>query len=155
MKTFLLIEKSQELLLKWTFWLEGIIAIYPDLLVCSTNNHTDTGCKLNENYEVQFMRRIWTFSVLFFYNILHTFVLENRVGKKGKVLQKEIKGATKLHFSHYFVVIILFNTGLYKSVFSNNSFGKHFFFFFFDFLRFLLSAYSEFDVSSLTFVTFV
>ena len=77
-------------------------------------------------------------------------MLENRVGKKGKVLQKEIKGATKLHFSHYFVVIILFNTGLYKSVFSNNSFGK--LFFFFDFLRFLFSAYSEFDVSSLTFV---
>ena len=32
--------------------------------------------------------RIWTFSVLFFYNILHIFVLENRVGKKEKSVSK-------------------------------------------------------------------
>ena len=37
-----------------------------------------------------------------------------------------IKGATKLlHVAHYScVVIILFNTGLYKSAFSTDSFGK-------------------------------
>ena len=35
------------------------------------------------------------------------------------------KGATKLYFTHYScVVIILFNMGLYKSVFSMDSFGK-------------------------------
>ena len=36
-----------------------------------------------------------------------------------------IKGAAKLYFTHYLcVVIILFNTGLYKSVFSTYLFGK-------------------------------
>ena len=36
-----------------------------------------------------------------------------------------VKGATKLYFTHYScVVIILFNTGLYKSAFSISSFGK-------------------------------
>ena len=36
-----------------------------------------------------------------------------------------IKVATKLYLAHYScVVIILFNTGLYKSVFSTYSFGK-------------------------------
>ena len=56
-----------------------------------------------------------------------------------------LKGATKFYFTHYpCEVIILFNTGLYKSVFSTYSFGK---------LVFYLSAYfvfsaacSEFDV---------
>ena len=36
-----------------------------------------------------------------------------------------LKGATKLYFMYYSpVVIILFSTGLYKSVFSTYSFGK-------------------------------
>ena len=36
-----------------------------------------------------------------------------------------VKGATKLHFTHYScVVIILFHTSLYKSAFSTDSFGK-------------------------------
>ena len=36
-----------------------------------------------------------------------------------------IKGATKLYFARYsYVVIILFNTGLYKSAFSTDSFRK-------------------------------
>ena len=38
------------------------------------------------------------------------------------------KGATKLYFTHYScVVIVLFNTGLYKSVFSTYSFGRQVF----------------------------
>ena len=41
------------------------------------------------------------------------------------VLSVFVKGATKLYFLHYScVVIILFNTGLQKSVFSIYSFGK-------------------------------
>ena len=40
-------------------------------------------------------------------------------------MDNEIKGATKLYFTHYScVVIILFNTGSYKSAFSTISFGK-------------------------------
>ena len=38
---------------------------------------------------------------------------------------KLLKGATKLYFTHYlFVIFILFSTGLRKSAFSTNSFGK-------------------------------
>ena len=38
---------------------------------------------------------------------------------------QEIKGAMKLYFTQYScVVITLFNTGLYESVFSTFSFGK-------------------------------
>ena len=38
------------------------------------------------------------------------------------------KAAMKLYFMHYLcVVIILFNTGLYKSAFSPDTFGKLFF----------------------------
>ena len=51
---------------------------------------------------------------------------------------KEIKGAPKLHFKHYsFVVIILFNAGLSKSLFSPCSFRK---------LVFRHSEFSEFSV---------
>ena len=47
-------------------------------------------------------------------------------------------------FTHYScVVIILFNTGLYKSVFSTYSFGKLFFCLS---VLFVFSACSEFDV---------
>ena len=39
--------------------------------------------------------------------------------------ENTIKGAKKLYFTHYScVVIILFNTGLLKSAFSSDSFGK-------------------------------
>ena len=50
--------------------------------------------------------------------------------KKGKCLKSEttdnsVKGATKSYFMHYScVVIILFNTGLYKSTFFTCYFGK-------------------------------
>ena len=36
-----------------------------------------------------------------------------------------MKGTTKLHFTHYLCVVIIFiNTGLYKSAFFTDSFGK-------------------------------
>ena len=48
------------------------------------------------------------------------------------------KGAKKLYSRHYScVIIILFNTGLQKSVFSTDSFGKLVFFIFLSFLCFL------------------
>ena len=47
-----------------------------------------------------------------------------------------LKGDTKLHCTHYSCeVIILFNTSLHKSAFSNDSFGKLVFFVFLRFLR--------------------
>ena len=53
------------------------------------------------------------------------------------------KGATKFYFTHYLhMVIILFNTGLYKSAFSTFSFGK---------LAFCISVAPVFSVSSLLF----
>ena len=57
-----------------------------------------------------------------------------------------VKGATKLRFTHYLcVVIYLFNTGIYKSVFSTDSFGK---------LVACLSALCqiEFDVTFINFI---
>ena len=43
----------------------------------------------------------------------------------SKYFMKAFKGAAKLHFTHYsYVVIILFNTGLYKSAFCTDSFEK-------------------------------
>ena len=40
-------------------------------------------------------------------------------------VSEKFKGAAKFYFTHYlFVVIILFNTGLYKAAFSVDSFGK-------------------------------
>ena len=45
--------------------------------------------------------------------------------KVRNIIKKKFKGAKKLHFVHYLcVVIILFNTGLYKSTFSTDSFWK-------------------------------
>ena len=61
-----------------------------------------------------------------------------------------IKGATKLYFGHYsYVVIILFNTDLYKSAFSTDSFVKLIF------CLFMLSAlrWIEFDITFINFVT--
>ena len=53
-----------------------------------------------------------------------------RVVKNPPALEL-LKGATKLYFTHYLcVIIILFNTGLYKYAFFTDSFGKGFLFFF-------------------------
>ena len=60
-----------------------------------------------------------------------------------------LKGATKLYFTHYScVVIILFSTRLYQSVFSTYSFGKLVFCLS---ALFMFSACSEFDVTVLNF----
>ena len=45
--------------------------------------------------------------------------LQKKTTKKTATIKSIIKGATKLYFTHYScVVIILFNTGSYKSAFS-------------------------------------
>ena len=71
------------------------------------------------------------------------------VKKLKRTASCRIKGATKLYFTHYScTVIILFNTGLYKSAFSIYSFGK------LVFVAFCLLGI-EFDVIFINFVTFV
>lgn len=61
---------------------------------------------------------------------------------------KNIKGAAKLYFKRYSrVVIILSNTGLPGSAFSNNSFGKLVLVVFLCFLCFLLVLCFEFNAT--------
>ena len=59
-----------------------------------------------------------------------------------KMFLYDLKGATKLYFTHYLcAVIILFSTGLYKPAFSTYSFGKLVFASFWAFLCFLPVMY--------------
>ena len=64
---------------------------------------------------------------------------------------KQFKGATKLYFTNYAcVVIIMFNTSLYKSVFSADAFGK----LTFCFSTLLALCRIEFNVTFINFITF-
>ena len=64
------------------------------------------------------------FLLYLFFNVLLVYIsVLSFLVKNGAWLP--LKGATKLYFRHYsFAVFILFNTGLCKSPFSTNSFGK-------------------------------
>ena len=65
------------------------------------------------------------------------------------ILKSFVKGATKLYFTHQScVVIILFNKGLCKSVFSTYSFGRLVFCLY---AFFVITACSEFDVLFINF----
>ena len=88
-------------------------------------------------YKLYFTTLIWLiisvqtemlYHLLIFTYAFSLFHFMEKILKVLYFINSLFKGAMKLYFMHYLcVVIILFNTGLYKSAFSPDTFGKLFF----------------------------
>ena len=87
-------------------------------------------------YKLYFTTLIWLiisvqtemlYHLLFFTYAFSLFHFMENFWEVFYFINSLFKGAMKLYFMHYLcVVIILFNTGLYKSAFSPDTFGKLF-----------------------------
>ena len=96
-------------------------------------------------YNITYLQECICFNLMISNKLCNIVSLYRSPSQNRDEFENFIKGATKLYFTHYScVVFILINTGLCKSAFSTDFFGKLVFY------RFALFVFSACFVSNLT-----